>query len=343
MEARREFTQYIAARGMVPLERNRHSSRFRIAWYAIVDLLFATRASPKPGFRISGWQCRPIPGSEPVPGGFVLTLRLHRNENRSHLQATLRAHTWFANRPRLVAIASVEDLFDSASWVRCYAVDAYTSNRNREDYELIGVQSYDCTGLELSTCSPKRVGEVPPDAVWLLVDDPAHTPPSENWGNSADIYEAQDDLLDEVDPAMRRQLDEDYRYIRKSIRRGLLGRVILWLLSGPGIFLLNVLSLSPPGAAELPPQDWLASAAPEIAAVWLAIWIMLSGLYLGFLAVHYGMKRVWRWRDGQGCDEERVWRAGTTDSLVFGFMVRRGRVLSGTDWQRFWRSLRPGA
>ncbi len=289
----------------------------------------------KPGFRISGWQCHPIPGSAAITGSFVLAIRLHSNENRRHLEASLRSHTVSFDRPRLVAIASISDLFDEASQVRCYAIDTFTTNLDDEDHEMIGVQSCDGVRHAVPTCSPKRVGEIPDDALWLITDNPAHTAPSESWGSLAgEMYETQDDpLVPQEDPATLHERDDDYRYIRGRVRGMLAGRVIMWLLSGPGVVLASVAILGLAGS-----QD---PVAVSILAVWSAVWLVVLGVYLGVPAAV--LIQTWRWRsrDNQGRGGDRVWRGGTTDCLVFGSMVRRGRVLSKKDWKRFWRRLQP--
>ena len=289
----------------------------------------------KPGFRILGWQCHPNPGSAAITGSFVLAIRLHPNENRRHLEASLRSNTVSSDRPRLVAIASISDLFDEASQVRCYAVDTFTTSLDDEDHEMFGVQSCDGVRHAVETCSVKQVGDIPDDALWLVTDNPAHTAPSENWGSSTgEIHETQDDpIVPQEDPPTLQELDDDYRYIRRRVRRMLTGRVIIWLLSGPGVVLASVAFLALGGSQN--------PVAVSILAVWSAIWLIVFGVYLGVPAAV--LIQTWRWRrrDGQGRSGSKVWRSGTTDCLVFGSMVRRGRVLSKKDWKRFWRRLQP--
>ena len=289
----------------------------------------------KPGFRILGWQCHPIPGSAAITGSFVLAIRLHPNENRLHLEASLRSNTVSSDRPRLVAIASISDLFDEASRVRCYAVDTFTTNLDDEDHEMIGVQSCDGVRHAVPTCSTKRIGAVPDDALWLISDNAAHTAPSENWGSSAgEIYEIQDDpIVPQEDPPNLEEFDDDYRYIRGRVLGMLAGRAIIWLTGGPGVVLAGVAILALAGSQN--------PVAVSILAVWSAIWLMVLGLYLGVPAVVSIQTWRWRRRDDQGRGGNRVWRGGTTDCLVFGSMVRRGRVLNKKDWKRFWRRLRP--
>ena len=335
LDRSRGLEQFIASRGLVPLEARSRESGFRAAKNAVVEFLFTTRMISKPGFRISGWQCHPIPGSAAITGGFVLAMRLHPNENRGHLEASLRSHTVSSGRPRLVAIASVSDLFDESSQVRCYAVDAFTTSIDDDDHEMIGVQSCDGVRHAVPTYGTKRVGEIPDDALWLITNNPAHTAPSENWGSCAEeIYEAQDDpIVPQEDQVTLQELDDDYRYIRGHVRGMLRGRVIIWLLSGPGVVLVGLTILALSGSQS--------SVVISILVVWSAIWLMVLGVYLGVPAAALLQTWQWRRRDGQGRGGNKVWRGGTTDCLVFGAMVRRGRVLSKRDWKSFWRRLRP--
>ncbi len=219
--------------------------------------------------------------------------------------------------------------------MRCYAVDAFTTSLDHENHEMIGVQSCDGVRHAVPTCSTKRVDEVPDNALWLITNNPAHTAPSENWGSCAgEIYETQDDpIVPQEDPPTLPELDDDYRYIRRRVRGMLAGRVIMWLLSGPGAVLASVAILALTGSQS--------PVAVSILAVWSAIWLALFGVYLGVPAAV--LIQTWRWRrrDDQGRGGNRVWRGGTTDCLVFGSLVRRGRVLSKKDWKRFWRRLRP--
>ncbi|MDE0374569.1 MAG: hypothetical protein OXK16_01200 [bacterium] len=282
-----------------------------------------------------GWQCHPNPSSAEITGSFVLVIRLHPNENRRHLQASLRSHFVLSERPRLVAIASISDLFDEAH-VRCYAVDTFTTSFNHEDHEIIGVQSCDGVRHGVPTHSTMRVGEVPDDALWLITANPAHTAPSDNWGSSpGEVYETQDDpIVPQEDPATRPELDDDYRYIRRTVRRSIIAKGIIWLTSGPGVVLGSTAILALSGSPY--------SVALPILTFWSVIWIIVFFPYVGGIAAGWFETWWWRWRDHQVRNSDRVWRGGTSDCLVFGAMVRRGRVLNKKDWRRFWRRPRPG-
>ena len=157
----------------------------------------------------------------------------------------------------------------------------------------------------------------------------------DNRGSFAgEVYETQDDpLVQQEDPTTLHELDDDYRYIRRRVRGMLIGRGIIWLLSGPGVVLASVAILGLSGS-----QD---SVAISTLAVWSAIWLVAFGVYLGISAAVLIQTWLRRRRDNQGRGGDRLWRGGTTDCLVFGSMVRRGRVLSKKDWKRFWLRLQP--
>lgn len=335
LDRSRGLEQYIAARGLVPLERRRPESRLRAAGNAVSQFFFATRVIPKPGFRISGWQCHPIPGSAAIVGSFLLAIRLHPNENRRHLVASMRSLTVFSDRARLVAIASIPDLFDEESHVRCYTVDTSTTSFNGKDHEMIGVQSCDGVRYGVPTHSTRRVGEVPDDALWLITDNPAHTAPSKNRDSSAaELYETQDDpIVPQADPSTRQELDDDYRYIRRTVRRAIITKDIIWLGTGLGV-VLTITAMR--AVAGLPD-----SVADQILMFWFVTWLIMFWLYLAVSIGELIQKWWWRWGDRQRCDGDTVWWGGTTDCLIFGDMVWRGRVLNRKEWKRFWRSMQP--
>lgn len=340
-----ELEHYVAARGLVPIQRKVQSSRLRSTWRAVADFLFETRASPKPGFRILGWRCRPVPGSEAIPGAFVLALRLHPNENRSHLRTSLLPRLRFSDRPCLVAIASVSDLFDETSWVRCYAVDPSTTSLDPEDCQLVAVQSYDTARRGTPTCISMRVRDARESVVWLIVDNVGKAAPGGDWGRSpATIYETHDDAPEPEDLGDERvQIDDDFRYIRREdFTSSLIGRTIVWLAAGTCVPLLYLLGWGSAVFLGLRLPSWLTSGATVVPAVWLALWTSLAYLYVGAMVGTQLQAAWWRRRDGQRRRGDRVWRGGTTDCLVFGSMVRRGRRLDRDGWRRFWLSLRPG-
>ena len=337
LELSQERDRYIATRGLVPLETRNRESRVRAAWNAVTDFLFTTRITSKPGFRILGWQCDPNPVSAAITGSFVLAIRLHPNENRLHLNASLQPNSLSTDRPRRVAIASISDLFDEESPVRCYVVDTFTTNLDNEDHEMIGVQSCNGASDGLPVCSARTVRNVPDDALWLITDNPAHTAPGETWGSSAqEIYETQDDPHDPPEPddaETRRELEDDHRYISRTVRRATLYKVYLWLLVGPGVVLAGIVLLVLSRSMN--------SVTTSILAVWATIWIAGLFVYSGVLAGVLWQKWSWRRRDNQKRDGDRVWRGGTTDCLLLGAMVQKGRVLDKNEWERFWRKLRP--
>ena len=195
-----DLSGYITGIGLVPIERSPHRSRMVSAWREVKNLLLLARASPKPAFVISGWRCSPIPGQEPNPSGFVLAVRLNQNENRRHLQATLRSDLLASSRPRLVAIASVTDLLDPMAWVRCYAVDPHRTSVGSQDTAMMGAQSADYREYGIPPCRSKRRRDVPEGTTWLVTDNPDHAPPAWDWGRNAEIFETEDHAADSTRP-----------------------------------------------------------------------------------------------------------------------------------------------
>ena len=152
-----------------------------------------------------------------------------------------------------------------------------------------------------------------------------------------EIYETQDDPHDPPEPddaKTRRELEDDYRYISQTVRRATLYKVYLWLLVGPGVVIA--------GIVVLVLSRSMNSVTTSILAAWATIWLTGLFVYLGVPAMVVVQKRSWRRRDNQKRDGDRVWRGGTTDCLLFGTMVQRGRMLDSEEWEIFWRKLHPG-
>ena len=95
--------------------------------------LLPTKTIPKSAFTVADWRYEPMGSTElaagqPYCGGFVLSLRVHRNENRWHLRRSLQIGSLRARPRRLVVIASAGDMFQPEAWVRCLVVNADTLN-----------------------------------------------------------------------------------------------------------------------------------------------------------------------------------------------------------------------
>ena len=337
-----DLGRYIAGIGLVPIERSPHRSRILAAWREVKDLLLLTRASPKPAFMISGWWCSPIPGQEPNPSGFVLAVRLNQNENRRHLQATLRSGFLGSSRPRLVAIASVADLLDPMAWVRCYAVDAYRTRVGSQDAAMLGVQSADYSEYGIPPCRRKRRRDVPEGATWLITDNPDHAPPAWDWGRNPEIFEAEDHAADSTPPPGA-NLSDHYGRLARSVHAANLGRVMLWLFIGPGVALVYWLGFWPARIFTPGIQNPIDSVLVPALAVWLALWIQLFALSILYRACQYCRTWIWRMRDNQGRNSDRAWRGGTLDCLFLGSQARRGKLLSVSDWERYWVSRQPAS
>ena len=337
-----DLGRYIAGIGLVPIERSPHRSRMVAAWWQVKYLLLLTRASPKPAFMISGWRCSRIPGQEPNPSGFVLAVRLNQNENRRHLQATLRSGFLVFNRPRLVAIASVTDLLDPMAWVRCYAVDAHTTSIGSQDTAMMGVQSADYREYGIPPCRRRRRRDVPEGTTWLITDNPDHAQPAWDWGRNPEIFEAEDHAADSTPPPDV-SFSDHYGRLARSVRHANLGRIILWLIIGPGIALVYWLGFWPARVFSPGVQNPIDSVVVPILVVWLALWIQLFALSLLYHAYQYCRAWIWRRRDNQGRHSERAWRGGTWDCLFLGSQARRGKLLTPSDWDKYWGNRQPAS
>ena len=335
-----DLTGYIAGIGLVPMERSPHRSRMVAAWREVKDVLLLTRASPKPAFMISGWRCDRIPGQEPNPSGFVLAARLNHNENRHHLQATLRSGFLVSSRPRLVAIASVTDLLDPMAWVRCYAVDASRTSVDSQDTAMMGVQSADYREYGIPPCRRKRRRDVPEGTTWLITDNPDHAPPAWDWGRNPEIFEAEDHAADST-PSPGAGFSDHYGRLARSVRHVNLGRIILGLIIGPGVALVYWLGFWPARVFTPGIQNPIDSVVDPTLEVWLALWIQLSVLNILYHAYHYCRAWIWRKRDNQGRHSERAWRGGTLDCMFLGSQARQGKLLTPSDWDSYWSNSQP--
>ena len=95
--------------GRTPIEHYRHRWRIVAFWRAARLNLLPTTTIPKSAFTLADWRYEPIASTElaagqPYCGGFILSVRLHRNENRQHLRRSLM--TGRRRSRRLVVIAS---------------------------------------------------------------------------------------------------------------------------------------------------------------------------------------------------------------------------------------------
>ena len=335
-----DLSGYIAGIGLVPIERSPHRSRMVAAWREVKVLLLLTRASPKPAFMISGWRCDRTPGQEPNPSGFVLAVRLNHNENRRHLQATLRSGFLVSSRRRLVAIASVTDLLDPMAWMRCYAVDAYRTSVGSQDTAMMGVQSADHREYGIPPCRRKRRRDVPEGTTWLITDNPDHAPPAWDWGRNPEIFETEDHAADST-PLPDAGFSDHYRRLAQSVRHANIGRIMLWLYIGPGVALVYWLGFWPARIVTPRIQNPIDSVVVPILVVWLALWILLFALNGLYHAYQYCRTWSWRKRDNQGRHSERAWRGGTLDCIFLGSEARQGKLLTASDWNRYWHNHQP--
>ena len=77
--------------------------------------------------------------------------------------------------------------------------------------------------------------------------------------------------------------------------------------------------------------------------LWLAPWIQLFALSLLYHAHQSCRAWIWRRRDNQGRHSEGAWRGGTLDCLFLGSLTRRGKLLTPSDWDRYWGNRQPAS
>ena len=119
----------IRCSGRVPIDLRKPRPWRPSFWQTIKDLFLSNSTNPKSAFTLTDWQYQPITPTGlakryPYSGGSILRLSLHPHENRSHLKRSLKADKSGVRARRLVVIASVQDMFEPTSLVRCIVVNS---------------------------------------------------------------------------------------------------------------------------------------------------------------------------------------------------------------------------
>ena len=109
------LVESVSCSGRIPIARRRKARRATDIWRALTFSLLTLRISPKLAFTISGLRLdlqRNLASDTSCsrPGGFVLSLRLHKSENRWHLRRSLLTGKINSLARRLVVVASARDL-----------------------------------------------------------------------------------------------------------------------------------------------------------------------------------------------------------------------------------------
>ena len=318
--------------GRTPIEHYRHRWRIVAFWRAARLNLLPTTTIPKSAFTLADWRYEPIASTElaagqPYCGGFILSVRLHRNENRQHLRRSLM--TGRRRSRRLVVIASAGDMFQPQAWVRCLVVNAETLNLpdRVRGHAVLRVTDPGAQGGPV--VYRRRQKDVPDDAVWLMVPASNYCQPAEEWGDVPERLGQHTRVA--VEPAAPdcEGVDDD-DYVRKWAATYRKVTVALWALLGPGVLiiaLLFILLAHAIGQGETPQQ---------IALAFWAVYLLLYGCAVASasasLTVQAATARTWRCREGQLPGE---WKGGTGECLIMGDLLRRGPSLGPKQWNEY--------
>ena len=314
----------IRCSGRVPIDPLKHRPWHLSFWQALKDLFLSNSTNPKSAFTLTDWQYQPITPtslakSYPYSGGSILRLSLHPHENRSHLKRSLKADKSAGRARRLVVIASVQNMFEPTSLVRCIVVNSYTLRLVKGDPPAVVLLTADPLSLEEPNVHRLEQKDVPADALWLIVPTTDYRAPSTIWGQ---IPERHNQQTTPIDPDTQESDDSDERtFVKEHMTDERIGRIALWLYLGlfvPGVFWLS---------AKLIPHFSLPIMAFVVWFVVIINAVIAALLHLAFAAV-----RAWCWRrrDGQ---TRSTWQSRTADCLSMGALLRNGPFFSAEKWK----------
>ena len=314
----------ILCSGRVPIDPHKHRPWRVPFWQTLKDLLLSNSTNPKSAFTLTDWEYQPITPTSlakryPYSGGSTLRLSLHPHENRSHLKRSLKADKSGARARRLVVIASVQDMFEPTSLVRCIVVNSYTLHLEESDPHAVVLLTADPLSLEEPNVHRREQKDVPADALWLIVPAPDYRAPSTIWGQ---IPERHNHQTTPIDPITQKSDDSDEQeFVKERMTDEWVGRIALWLYLGlfvPVVFGLYV---------KLIPHLSLPIMAFVVWFVVIVNAVIASLLHLAFAAVR---ARCWRNRDGQ---TRRTWQSRTAECLSMGALLRNGPFFSKEKWK----------
>ena len=313
----------IRCSGRVPIDPHRHRPWRVSFWQTLKDLFLSNSTNPKSAFTLTDWQYQPITTTGlakryPYSGGSILRLSLHPHENRSHLKRSLKADKSGGRARRLVVIASVQDMFEPTSSVRCIVVNSYTLHLEEGDPHAVVLLTADPLSVA-DNVHRREQKDVPADALWLIVPTPDYRAPSTIWGQ---IPERHNHQTMPIDPDTQESDDSDeQKYVKERRTDERVGRIALWLYLGlfvPGFFGLY---------AKLIPHFSLPIMAFVVWFVVIAIPLIAA---LSYLAVTAFRAWWWRRRDDQTC---RTWQSRTAECLSMGALLRNGPFFSKEKWK----------
>ena len=313
----------IRCSGRVPIDR-RKPRPWRVPfWQTLKDLLLSNSTNPKSAFTLTDWQYQPITPTSlakhyPYSGGSILRLSLHPHENRSHLKRSLKADKSGGRARRLVVIASVQDMFEPTSLVRCIVVNSYTLHLVEGDPHAVVLLTADPLSLEEPNVRQREQKDVPADALWLIVPTPDYRAPSTIWGQ---IPERHNHQTTPIDPITQKSDDSDEQeFVKERMTDELVGRISFWISFVP------ILVFSWFYEKLFPQVNELIS----LFSVWLLVYVIAlfsALLHLVFAAVR---ARCWCRRDSQ---KPRTWQSRTSECLSMGALLRNGPFFSKEKWK----------
>ena len=316
----------IRCSGRVPLDRLEQRMWHLSAWQTTKEIFLPSPTNPKPAFALTDWEYEPITPTGPAKhypycGGSMLRLSLHRHENRSHLKRSLKADKSGRRARRLVVIASVQDMFEPTSLVRCIVVNSYTLQLE-EGGHAVAIRTADPLSVEEPTVHRCEQKDVPADALWLIVPKSNYRTPSTFWGQMPERHNKQAMPSDSTTQESDDIGDEDF--VKKRMTFVWRTRLALWLFMGLMMWPIawSTLNLIPQVSGPTPVLVFwgLAYVIPLIAALFYQ-----AGVFC----------RAWCWRrrDGQ---TSSTWRSGTEECLIMGAPLRFGPVLSEKEWKEYY-------
>ena len=157
----------IRCSGRVPIDHRKHRPPRLSFWQTVKGLFLSSTTNPKSAFTLTDWQYQPITPTSlakhyPYCGGSMLRLSLHPHENRSHFKRSLNADKSGGRARRLVVIASVQDMFEPTSLVRCIVVNSNTLHLEEGDPHAVVLRTADPLSLEKPNVHRRNRKTFPP-------------------------------------------------------------------------------------------------------------------------------------------------------------------------------------
>ena len=317
--------------GRVPIEHYRHRSRVVASWRAAQLNLLPVKTTPKSAFTTTSWRYRPMDSTElaeehPCCGGFDLSLRLHACENRRHLRRSLQVGRLRSRVNRLIVIASAQDVFEPEVWVRCLVVNVDTLRLPEDSLGYAVLRGADPGTNDGPLVYRCRQKDVPDDAVWLVVPTTDYCAPAPSWGEACEDHEQQTQMS--LEPAHQDCDDADNEsYLRKWVRFYRMATVWIWIVLGPGGWLVVWLfGLTTRLTGDRAEADEIAMAL----AVYVVVYVLVVTAALGRFAWESARASCWRNRENQARGN---WKGGTDECLLLGDLLRRGPTLRPREWR----------